>query len=50
MYDIKTSIHWKRSYSGIQNVVENILELINNMLQNKFARSRPIQEYTIKSK
>ncbi len=39
VYNIKTSIHWKRSNSGIQKVVEKFLELISNMLQNEFARS-----------
>ncbi len=38
-YDIKTSIHRNRSKSGTQNVVKKFLELISNMLQNKFARS-----------
>ncbi len=45
VYQIKTSIHWKRSHSGIQNVVEKCLKLISNiMLQNKSARF--IQEYS----
>ncbi len=39
VYDIKTSIHWNRSKSGTQIVVKKFLELISNMLQNKFARS-----------
>ncbi len=31
VYDIKISMHWKRSSSKIQTVVETFLELVSNM-------------------
>ncbi len=49
-YDIKTSIHWKRSISEIQTVVKKILKLISSIIQNKFARSIQEKIYTIESK
>ena len=38
VYDIKASIHWSKSQSGIQNVLLKFLELINNYVTKHMSK------------